>query len=293
MKYLNLLILILTFSQLSAQERGIINDPDGYTNVRKEEGTNHEVVGRIEESDQFLYYPNENSSWWKVKTTPSYGRSIEGYVHNSRIQPFYMESSNCQCPSEYGMEGSRTVLLANLDKTTLAVCGYLLQRTGDNSIKISEFTISNCETNEVLRFYGAVTTCHVRSTGNSLEIIELDRLPLGEGFQWIQTPYRKVILSDASGTPKFRDEQFVLDLSNISDSDINSFTDKLPGYKGKGYFEEIETFIGKLLICSLKGNEQCEAVFNDIDNYLNFVLDGAFREFYNDCKNVLEESKSR
>ena len=293
MKYLNLLILFLTFSQLSAQEQGIINDPDGYTNVRKDKGANYEVVGRIEEADKFLYYPNDNSNWWKVKTTPSYGQSVEGYVHKSRINPYYMESPNCQCPSDYGMEGSRTVLLANLDKTTLAVCGYLLQRTGDNSIKVSEFTISNCETNEVLRFYGAVTTCYVRSIENALEIIELDRLPLGEGFQWIQTPYRKVILSDASGTLKFSDEQFVLDLSSIYDSDINSFVNELPNYKDKGYFEEIETFIGKLLICSLKGNEQCEAIFNDIDNYLNFVLDGAFREFYNDCKKVLEESKSR
>lgn len=293
MKYLIFLILLLTFSQLSAQESGIINDPDGYTNVRKGDGATYEVVGKIEESDQFHYYPDEKSSWWKVKTTPSYGRPIEGYVHKSRVQPYYMESPSCNCPSDYGMNGLRTVLLANLEKTTLAVCGFLLQRTGDNSIKVSEFTISNCETNEVLRFYGAVTTCYVRSTENSLEIIELDRLPLGEGFQWIQTPYRKVILSDVSGTLKFGDEQFVLDLSNISDSDINSFVSELPNYQGKGYFEEIETFIGKLLICSLKGNEQCEAVFNDIENYLNFVLDGAFREFYNDCKNVLEKSKSR
>ncbi|MEQ8241154.1 MAG: SH3 domain-containing protein [Cyclobacteriaceae bacterium] len=293
MKYLNFLILFLTFTQLSAQDSGIINDPDGYTNVRKGEGTNFEVVGKIEESDQFLYYPNENSSWWKVKTTPAYGRSIEGFVHKSRIQPYYMESPNCNCPSDYGMNGSRTILLANLENSTLAVCGYLLQRTEDNSIKASEFTISNCATNEVLRFYGAVTTCYVRSTGKSLEIIELDRLPLGKGFQWIQTPYRKVVLSDVSGTPTFGDEKFVLDLSNITDSDIASFVSELPNYKGQGYFDEIETFIGKLLICSLKGNKQCEAVFNDINNYLNFVLDGAFKEFYNDCKTVLNESKSR
>ncbi len=293
MKYFILLTFILGFSELSGQEMGIINDPDGYTNVRKGEGTSFEIVGTIEESDQFLYYPNENSNWWKVEAIPSYGRAIEGFVHKSRIQPRYMESQNCSCPDSYGMDGQKTVLYTNLENSSIAVCGYLLQRTGDNSIKISEFTISNCKTNEVLRFYSAVTTCYVRSTGNSLEIIELDRLPIGERFQWVQTPYRRVLLSDVSGIPTFGDEKFVLDLSSISDSDTNSFVGELPNYKGKGYFEEIETFIGKLLICSLKGNEQCKTVFNDIDNYLNFVLDGHFREFYNDCKNVLRESKSR
>ena len=53
------------------------------------------------------------------------------------------------------------------------------------------------------------------------------------------------------------------------------------------------TFIGKLLIGSLKGNKQCETVFNDLNNYLDFVIGGAIKEFYNDCNAVLIESKNR
>ena len=193
----------------------------------------------------------------------------------------------------YNSEDAKPVLNAKVGNSNLIVCGFLKQRQSANSVKISEFTISNCETDEVLRFYGAVTTCQVSVKGEVLEIVELDRLPLGKNFKWIQTPYRKAILSDVAGTPTFSDAEFVLDLSNISNSDVKSFVDELPNYKGKGYFQEIENFIGKLLICSLKGNEQCEIVFNDIDNYLNFVLDGALAEFHNDCKSVLEQSKSR
>ncbi len=294
MKYLVLALLFFSLSELSAQTIGIINDPDGYTNIRNGQGSNFEIIGKIEESYQFKYYPNEQSNWWAIKTIPSYGTQIEGFVHKSRIQPYYPETSIiCNCPQPYNPEDAKPVLNVIIDNTNLSVCGFLLQRQSPNSIKITEFTISNCETNEVLRFYDAVTTCQVRSTANSLEITELERLPVGSGFQWIQTPLKKVILSDVSGTPKFGDEQFALDLSNITDTDISSFVGELPNYKGKGYFKEIETFIGKLLVCSLKGNEQCETIFKEVESYLNFELGGHYKEFYNKCKSVLENRKSR
>lgn len=102
-----------------------------------------------------------------------------------------------------------------------------------------------------------------------------------------------MILSYVKRTLTFGDEEFVQDLSNISDSNINFFVDELPNYNGKGYFNGIETFIGKLLIGSLKGSKECEMVFNDIGNYPNFIFDGAFREFYNKRRSDLEQGKSR
>jgi len=288
MKYHKLLLFLFSFNQLSAQEIGIINDPDGYTNVRDGKGTTYEVIGEVKEGEQFRYFADLESNWWAIETILYYGTPLKGFIHKSRIQPYNAESTDCNCPQPYNTEDAKPVLNAKVGNTNLTICGFLEQRQSSNSVKISEFTISNCDTDEVLRFYGAETTCQVSVEGDVLEIVELDRLPLGNNFKWIQTPYRKVILSDVNGTPTFGDEEFVLDLSNIADSDINSFVDELPNYKGKGYFKEIETFIGQLLIGSMKGSEECETVFNDIDNYLNFVLDGAFREFHNDCKSVLE-----
>ena len=126
-------------------------------------------------------------NWWKVKIIPDYGPITLGYVHKSRIQPHYIDSENCGCPAEYGMMQSKPVLIANLGERKIVVCGYLLQRQNDSSIKISEFTISDCQTNEVLRFYGAITTCRINSTENRLEVIELAKMPLGNEFKWIQT----------------------------------------------------------------------------------------------------------
>jgi hypothetical protein len=290
MKYIILLIYILAVSELPAQKIGIINDPDGYTNIRDEKGSGYNIVGKVKESEQFKFFQNSESNWWAVETIPYYGTPVKGYIHKSRIQPYYPEEvSKCNCGQPYTED--KPVMNVKIGNTNLTICGALMQRQSPNSIKISEFTISNCQTAEALRFYRAVKTCQVTYNGNSLEIVELDRLPVGKRFQWIQTPYLKTKLSEKSGNPVFSDEQLILDLSNITASDIDSFVKGLPNYKGKGYFDEMESLIGKLLICSMKGNEQCTAIFNDVENYLNFTLDGAIKLFYNDCKKVLENRK--
>lgn len=275
------------------QKTGIINDPDGYTNIRRGQGVDHEVVGRIEEADQFKYYPNKRSDWWKIETMPYFGEPVIGFVYKSRIQPYYLElSNNCKCPTRYGQGEAIPVLKAEIGNTTVTVCGYLKQRHSEHSIKISEFTISDCQTNKVIRFYGAVTTCEVIYTGEALEIVELDQLPVGKNFQWVETPCKKVKITNDSGDLKFTNEQLAINLSRITEKDINSFVHKLPAYKDKGYFEGVEDFIGKLLVCALAGSEQCQKVFYDIESHLNFAFDGAFKKFYDDCKLIMEEDRS-
>ncbi len=275
-----------------AQTFGIINDPDGYTNIRGGEGSNYEIVGKLEEGYKFKYLPNDKSSWWAVETIPYYGESIKGFVHKSRVQPYYVEvADGCGCSHSYTTGKEETILKANIGPASIEVCGYLLQRQSASSVKISEFTVYNCTSQEVLRFYGAVQTCQVTVEENKLQITELDRLPVGAGFAWVQVPYRQVELTDVDGKLTFSKERFVLDLSAINTQDIEAFEAVFPQFRGKGYFDELETFIGKLLVCSLKGSKKCRTAFEDIDNYLNVVLDGHFREFYNDCKEVLANSK--
>lgn len=104
MKYLKLLIFLFAFNQLSAQKIGIINDPDGYTNIRRSNGASFEVVGKIEEAEQFRYFPDTEPNWWDIETIPYYRTPLNGFVHKSRIQPYNAESTNCNCPQLYNSE---------------------------------------------------------------------------------------------------------------------------------------------------------------------------------------------
>jgi hypothetical protein len=77
-------IALLSTSATQAQEQGVINDPDGYTNVRSKPDTSAAVVAKVNKGEVFTYdtvgvpqYPK----WLKV-TLPS-GKS--GWMHASRI----------------------------------------------------------------------------------------------------------------------------------------------------------------------------------------------------------------
>lgn len=64
---------------------GLINDPDGYTNLRDSTATNYPVVQKLFENQLFRYWPTSERTWWKVKTLDSCNI---GYMHKSRIKPF-------------------------------------------------------------------------------------------------------------------------------------------------------------------------------------------------------------
>ncbi len=60
---------------------GFINDPDGYTNVRKEMKSNSIIIAKVLEGVPFKYWVNENSNWYKVVLISG----TKGYIHKSRI----------------------------------------------------------------------------------------------------------------------------------------------------------------------------------------------------------------
>ena len=60
----------------------MINDLDGYTNIRKSNRANSEIIGKIVDGEVFTYWET-NDSWYIVQTA----KGIKGYVHKSRIRP--------------------------------------------------------------------------------------------------------------------------------------------------------------------------------------------------------------
>ncbi len=60
----------------------LINDPDGYTNIRSGQGTTYDIVGIVKEGEEFYVQTSSNNEWWKVTTK----NGIAGYMHKSRIR---------------------------------------------------------------------------------------------------------------------------------------------------------------------------------------------------------------
>ncbi len=61
----------------------IINDSDGYTNIRKQPNANSEIVRRILKNELFFFTPTSKSDWYRVYN--SFLSPCIGYIHKSKI----------------------------------------------------------------------------------------------------------------------------------------------------------------------------------------------------------------
>lgn len=82
---ITLLHLLLLLGTAGAEDRGVISDPDGFTNLRAKPGADAAVVAKVNAGEVFEFENVENSDWWKV--TLKSGKS--GWMHRSRIRMHY------------------------------------------------------------------------------------------------------------------------------------------------------------------------------------------------------------
>ena len=60
----------------------IIDDPDGYTNVRNGMSKTAPIIDRLYEGENYEVFPSTDSNWWVVYTQSN----VKGFVHKSRIK---------------------------------------------------------------------------------------------------------------------------------------------------------------------------------------------------------------
>ncbi|MDR2914081.1 MAG: hypothetical protein LBV74_04510 [Tannerella sp.] len=64
--------------------KGLIDDVDGYTNIRKERSVNAEISGRILDGENFLYWVLPSGNWHLVQTETG----IRGFVYKDRVKEY-------------------------------------------------------------------------------------------------------------------------------------------------------------------------------------------------------------
>ena len=68
-------------------QAAIINDPDGYTNVRARADGKAEIVAKIVDGERFFFDEVPGSNWVKVYRTADADAECIGYMHSSRVMP--------------------------------------------------------------------------------------------------------------------------------------------------------------------------------------------------------------
>src|SRR6266550_6244468 len=83
-----LLTCVFAFAPVAqAQRAGVINDPDGFVNVRAEKSADAAVIATVKAGEPFTFECENDAEWCKVTLTS--GKS--GWMHLSRIRLHFTE----------------------------------------------------------------------------------------------------------------------------------------------------------------------------------------------------------
>lgn len=74
----------LGFAEVS-EFRGVIDDPDGYVNLRKEKRADAPVVAKVKAAEPFQFQKKEGEDWCRVKLKSG----VSGWMHYSRIKLYF------------------------------------------------------------------------------------------------------------------------------------------------------------------------------------------------------------
>lgn len=70
-----------TSATKSNELAAVINDPEGYTNIRAGKGSQFGIIARVNAGEVFYTTPQQSTDWWPVRTQANQ----YGYMHRSRI----------------------------------------------------------------------------------------------------------------------------------------------------------------------------------------------------------------
>jgi len=65
--------------------RGVIDDPDGYVNLRKEKRADASVITKVKAGEPFEFQKKEDDEWCSVKLKSG----VSGWMHDSRIKHYF------------------------------------------------------------------------------------------------------------------------------------------------------------------------------------------------------------
>lgn len=92
---MKVLMLLPVFSFLSLlfghagepDEFCIVQDSDGYSNVREHPGTQSKIITRVDHGQVVWVYPGADKSWPNVIFMDKTGEERSGHIHSSRLKP--------------------------------------------------------------------------------------------------------------------------------------------------------------------------------------------------------------
>lgn len=251
--------------------------PIGYTNVREQRNSNSKIVSKVYDYDVFQFKP-ENSDWISVELKDG----TKGFIHKSRVK----EIPVCDC----NVPGNGKLGIQNQIRAIM-VCGYYSRKPEPKEFSASRFFVVDCRNGKDLLNMSNCDKADLKISNESIEVIVLTRLPIGNNGDLEEVPLRKYSLNLNDTVSRFAST------SELNPPYLNSNESaQLIGTIRKSPPKTADQFyqvMGKLLLSALSGNKDAEQMFRDPKTSFGVVLDGFYAEDYALLKHVLNDFQGK
>lgn len=191
--------------------------------------------------------------------------------------------SSCLCPQTNLTDSIVQESYHFSNGKTIVLCGY--QNTDDKQVSYSEFVLSVCASDTIIDFWGAVLTCRLSMLNDTLIIEELHLLPTGKKFTFEETVWtiEKVFFQ---GEKLIRKREVNQQIEHYSKREIETVLTQYQSLPSE-LIDQKMNYAYQLFMATISGNQTARDYFTDFPNKCD-ILDGAYKEEYNELKSMLE-----
>ena len=188
----------------------------------------------------------------------------------------------CDCPMTQfaGTKADTTFYLSN--GKTIVLCGY--KNPESNPTDFSEFILFVCGQDTIIDFWGAVLTCRLKVSRDTLLVQQIVNLPIGKNLKYQMTVWtiEKIYFI---GQKTLRKLVVNRQIPKYNQYEIKEVL-KLYETAKSGLDETKMAIVNKLFIATISGDKTSRQYFKEFKTKFG-TLDGAFAEEYSDLTAML------
>jgi hypothetical protein len=181
-------------------------------------------------------------------------------VDSSKILP----PVTCACQEGVSSKATTlpTMVLEFTSQLKIAVCGEGTEKLGENRFRMKGFDIFDCKSGKSLVSYGAYQHTEIEQTGDSLKVVEVMNLPVGEDWALAWIPFSERTLKGKDSELVMGDLQPIMKVEPVPAAKLGALMKEVKASKeatGEAHIAQVN----KLLVAAVGGAKDAEKTIRD------------------------------
>ncbi|MGF7079142.1 hypothetical protein [Mucilaginibacter sp. UYCu711] len=191
---------------------------------------------------------------------------------------------DCKCPVNQYAGTSPAAIFHLANGRSIALCGSEVTDIIKGKTLYSEFVLSVCGSNKLIKFWGATDICNIRTLKDTLFVETLVNLPVGKAMSYRETIWTTERIYFIKGKLK-RDSAVNFAIPKYNPSQISAVLNLYNKTKDQNSVKTGE-LIDKLFISTISGSRQARTLLINFHKKFT-LLDGYVAEQYDDVIRML------